>query len=154
MRIEFHGDEELIRDFTAITEAYPDLAKNALKKVGKQYKDLLRERVRNKVKSDRKLTKGFRVTRPIHEGGHDIRVEFSGEGRVNPHWHLVEHGHDIIRPNVNRFGKPNRDAGAFLGRVAGKEQIKALDDSGELNPVMEKHMLTALDLALAKGHAK
>lgn len=153
MRLEFHGDDELIRDFQRVMVAYPKTAKDSLSRVGDRFCTTLRDRVRGVVKSDKKLTKGFRVTGPFGAGS-DLWMQFSGEGRVNPHWHLVEHGHELIRPNVNMFGKPYRDAGAHIGEVPGKEQIKALAESGEVDSIMESEMLTALDEALAEGNLK
>lgn len=150
MRMEFHGSEELVRDFQKATESYYNLAEESLTRVGRKYKTTLRKRVRGEVKTDKKLTKGFYTSKPIGNGG-DLRVNFSGEGKVNPHWHLIERGHELVRPNVNRFKKPYKDAGAHIGHVGGIEQIDALADSGEVDDVMEKEMLTALDKALEAG---
>ena len=154
MRFEFHGDEELLRDFMTLTKSYHSYGENALKRAGRKYKAALRKNVRSSVKSDKKLTKGFSTRGPHGVYAEDLWLEFIPEGKHNPHWHLVEHGHDIVRQDRNMWKKPYKDAGAILGHVAGKEQIRALHDSGELDPIMEREMLTALDQALEAGDLK
>lgn len=154
MRIEFHGDRELLRDFMTLTKKYNSYGENALKRAGQKYKTVLRENVRSSVKSDRKLTKGFSTRGPHGVYAEDLWLEFIPEGKPNPHWHLVEHGHDIIRQDRNRFKKPYKDAGDKIGHVVGKEQIRALHDSGEFDPIMEREMVAALDKALEAGDLK
>lgn len=157
VEMSFHGDKELVDDFHRLTESYYDYAHDAAKRAGREYLKLLRKQVRSSgLRSTKNLMKGFKIDGPISEGSANMRLEFMGEGkgRRNPHWHLIEDGHELIRPNINQWGRPYKDAGAHLGSVAGKHNVQALDDTGLVDELLEKEMTKALDEALEAGHFK
>ena len=70
------------------------------------------------------LTKGFRLGPVKHING-VILEEFMAEGRKNPHWHLVENGHEIITP-FKKNGKKLKNGGKCVGFVPGKRIVSAV----------------------------
>lgn len=141
MSLKISGLEELRADLERATRLCPERAGKALKKSGNTFKKRVRELTRGQVKSDENLTKGFLVTSP-RRTGNDISVGFSAEGKKNPHWHLIEDGHDIVMP-FKRNGVRRRDGGEKRGHLPG---IKVLPRArNEHRDVFEKDVLDMVD---------
>ena len=69
-----------------------------IKKEGREFSKAVRKEALSATdKHTGNLTKGFRLGPVKHING-VILEEFMAEGRKNPHWHLVENGHEIITP--------------------------------------------------------
>ena len=63
------------------------------------------------------LTKGFRFDGPYRDL-ENFYTDFLAEGKKNPHWHLIENGHEMVT-NVTRNGKHLKDGGKTVGWVPG-----------------------------------
>lgn len=150
--IQFHGDKELVRDMKTLVDTNYNEGYNALRRAGTAFKKQLRSRVRSSVRSDTNLTRGFWTSAPHGIKFRDMQVDFAGEGNVNHHWHLIEEGHRLVRPNLNRYRKRYTDAGAVLGYVEGIHSVDKIYEDGVMHDVVEKEMVKALDKGLKKGN--
>lgn len=125
------GVDELLSDFRRLTKAYPDKAGELLKK---EARGLRKEVVKNVKKSttpdaDNKQSLArasqYRISQ-VQGIGEKQFVEISAK---SPHFHLVEHGHEIIMPSHHGIkGQegvriPNKNAGQNVGFVQGKHMM-------------------------------
>lgn len=136
MHLKVFGLEELREDLEKAVRLCPVRAEQTLKKSGNRLKARVRKLAREEVKTDENLTKGFQVTGSKHIG-EDIRVEFSAQGKKNPHWHLIEDGHDIVMP-YKRNGVRRKDGGEERGHVPGIKVIPKArkEQEGELEQAL------------------
>lgn len=155
MRMEYKGSEELLGDFEKLATSMSNYGETALKDLAGKFKKRAKEKVRAKVKTDRKLTSGFSTKIKYGRQPLDIWANFSGESpnrSVNPHWHLIEYGHDIVRPYKGRNGRKTKDGGAHIGHVEGIHVLTEME--AEFGQLAEDAMLKALDKALEDGNLK
>lgn len=119
MSIKLTGMEVLQKELEQAVKLYPELANKRLKRHKYRLKNHVKKMVRENVKTDKHLTEGFYASGP--KGDIDeLNIEFSAEGKKNPHWHLIEDGHDIIMP-FTRNGATRKDGGEKRGYVPGKK---------------------------------
>ncbi|MCQ4637674.1 hypothetical protein NE619_13150 [Anaerovorax odorimutans] len=123
--LKVSGIDELQHDFEQAVQLYPELAQKRLRRHKFRLKNYVKKLVCEKVKTDRGLTKGFSAS---DKGDiNELRVEFSAEGKKNPHFHLIEEGHDIVMP-FTRNGTVRKDGGQVKGYVPG---IKAIPQASK-----------------------
>lgn len=150
MRLEMRGDSEFFDDLDAFFNAIPDLEDEALGNAAKKFKTETRNKVRQKVRSDKKLTKGFDTEEKRGSGTLDAVAFFYAEQHPpNPHWHLIEEGHDVVRPKKGRNGRPTKDPGAILGHVEGIHVMKEM--AAEFGPIMEEAAFDVINKAAEEG---
>lgn len=125
------GVDELVSDLTRLAKVYPDKAGELLKK---EARGLRKEVVKNVKKSttpdsDNKqsLAKASQYKISQVQGFNEKQfVEISAK---SPHFHLVEHGHQIIMPashgikGQKGMSVPNKNAGQNVGFVQGKHMM-------------------------------
>lgn len=141
MSLKLFGLEELLDDLERATRLCPERAEKTLKRSGNRFKARVRKLAREQVKTDENLTKGFLITGPKHTGN-DIDIGFSAEGKKNPHWHLIEDGHDIVLP-YKRNGVHRTDGGEERGHVLG---IKVIPQArNEHRGELEQDLRTMID---------
>lgn len=152
IRLEMRGDSEFFDDLEAAFESMPDLEDEALKKAANKFKTETRKKARARVKTDRRLTSGFYTEEKRGTGTLDAYALFYGENNKpggNPHWHLIEEGHDIVRPKKGRNGHPTKDPGAILGHVEG---IHVVDEvASEFGKIMEDAAFQVINKAAEEG---
>lgn len=127
--IDFEFDtatfDELRESLEKVAKRYPDYAEKELKKEGREFSKAVRKEALSATdKHTGNLTKGFRLGPVKHING-VILEEFMAEGRKNPHWHLVENGHEIITP-FKKNGKKLKNGGKCVGFVPGKRIVSAV----------------------------
>ena len=127
--IDFEFDtatfDELRESLEKVAKRYPDYAEKELKKEGREFSKAVRKKALSATdKHTGNLTKGFRLEPVKHING-VILEEFMAEGRKNPHWHLVENGHEIITP-FKKNGKKLKNGGKCVGLVPGKRIVSAV----------------------------
>lgn len=150
MRLSVQGVTELAADLETFFKALPDAEDEALRKGALKFKNETRKKVRGKVKSDKRLTSGFYTKELRGSGTLDAVAYFYAETHPdNPHWHLIEKGHDIVRPKIGRNGHPTKDPGAILGHVEGIHVMKEM--AAEFGPIMEHEALKAMNKAAEEG---
>jgi len=97
------GYEELLSSLDEMAKEYPDVTYNAMVGVGNTFKRTLRKNVKEAMKTYerpfsaddyKRMMKGFRTT--VRGYGNTTLVEFSGQGRGNADWHLIEDGHEMV----------------------------------------------------------
>lgn len=121
MNLRVFGLEELRADLERAARLCPERAGKTLKQSGNKFKKRVQKLAREQVKTDENLTKGFLVTSPKCVGT-EISVSFSAQGKKNPHWHLIEDGHDLVRP-YTRNGVRQKNGGEQIGHVPGIKVI-------------------------------
>lgn len=127
MSIEMDFDEkafkELMQALEDVSKTYPDYVDKMLKKEGEDFKERVKDRVKTTLNEHTgNLTKGFRLG-PVQNIGGCYTMNFMAEGKKNPHWHLVEKGHEMKIP-YKRNGKPRADGGRIAGFVPGKHIVR------------------------------
>lgn len=117
---DFDGIEEIERSLYKAQEQYPDLAEKMLRREQREFKKKMEEETWNKVnKKTGNLTKGFRFSK-IQSFHGDIETDFYAEGgKRNPHFHLINNGHEHITP-VTRKGRRLKNGGKKIGFVPGR----------------------------------
>lgn len=153
IKIEFGGRDELLASFQQLADSYYNYGYDALRKAGLTYRRKLRSRVwRAVVKHTGNLTKGLEVGQPQGFKGSDLSIEIAANGAKARHWHLIEEGHEIVRPYVGWWGKPLSDGGSSLGWWEGYHFFDQQSEASETDTLMEKEMVKALDKALKDGN--
>lgn len=127
MELELSGLDELTEELDAAVKYYPDECRRTLKASGKKFKKHTKKIVEGSVKTNKNITKGFSTTE-VKGLGMDMYVDFTAEGKKNPHFHLVEKGHKIIMP-FKRNGKRRKDGGEERGDVPGKHNMPRARES-------------------------
>lgn len=131
LNFSFDGVDELISDFKRLTKAYPDKAGKLLRsEASKLVKEVVRN-VKRRTTPDKENKESiariinYRVSQ-VQGFNEKQFVEISAK---SPHFHLVEHGHEIIMPASHGIkGKegvsvPNKNAGQNVGFVQGKHMM-------------------------------
>lgn len=144
MSLRVFGLEELQADLERAAQLCPERAGKTLKQSGNKFKKRVQKLAREQVKTDENLTKGFLVTSPKYIGT-EIRVSFSAQGKKNPHWHLIEDGHDLVRP-YTRNGVRQKNGGEEIGHVPGIKVIPKA--SKEHRGELETELLAMVDAIL------
>lgn len=141
---DFDSFEELRSGFDQMAKKFPDYAENSLRKEGEEFKKAVKkEALQATDKHTGNLTKGFRLS-PVRNVGGIIQQDFMAEGQKNPHWHLIEKGHEIITP-FTRKGKKLKNGGKVVGFVPGRRIIpKVLKAWGPKHEERLRHVLENL----------
>lgn len=125
------GIEGLIEDFKKLARKCPDKTGELLQKEAKNLrKDVIKRVKKDKEtneKSKRSLTKAssYKIS-PVQGYNEKQYVEISAK---SPHFHLVEHGHNIVMPyshgikGEKNVKVPNKNAGQTVGFVQGKHMM-------------------------------
>lgn len=119
--LEFDGLEELESAMENALKKYPDLVENTLKKERRNFiKDMKEETWKRVKKHTGNLVKGYKFG-PIRTVRGNLESDFYAESRYrgNPHFHLINNGHELVTP-VTRKGKKLQNGGQNLGFVPGK----------------------------------
>jgi hypothetical protein len=100
--IKIKGAEELMNKFENLQKQYPDFSIKAMSSVGtkftKENRKTVQSLLRGKTKDNyKRLTSGFGA-RTVGYGS-NVTVQWHGENKKNPDWHLVEKGHELVAPN-------------------------------------------------------
>ena len=124
------GIEELVEDFKKLARKYPDRAGELLHQEAKKIRKSVINRVKRdkdtKKKTKRSLTKASSYKISIHGYNEKQYVEISAK---SPHFHLVEHGHNIVLPYYHGVkGQkgvriPNKNGRQTVGFVHGKHMM-------------------------------
>ncbi len=128
------GFDELQDDLLRAVKLYPDKAMETLEHEGREFKKRVREITRSVTKEyTGNITKGFRISK-AKGFGTEMYVEFSAEGKKNPHFHLVENGHDAYAGGRKGY------KGKKVGFVPGKHMVKkaTLEYREKLPEALEK----------------
>lgn len=127
--LEFDGIEELEDSLISVAKQYPDLAEKAMKKEQRDFiKDMKNETWKAVDKQTGNLVKGYRFG-PINAVRGNLESDFYAEGgKKNPHFHLINNGHELVTP-VSRRGRKFKNGGREIGFVQGR-RIK--------EPIIEK----------------
>ncbi|MGN0512743.1 MAG: hypothetical protein ACI4GD_00595 [Lachnospiraceae bacterium] len=106
MSIEISGMDELSESLKRAIDIYPDCAEEMLVEQMKVFRAKVKERYWQVVKAKRtgKLTKGFRISK-IRNFRENMEIDFMAESKVNPHFHLVENGHNLVKRNGESYGR-------------------------------------------------
>lgn len=105
MDFTISGLSELTESLQKAVKAYPDKAEKTLKASGNKFKKRvcqitdeaeIKEHTGN-------LKKGYKVSK-VHGYGTDMEIDFHGETKTNPHFHLIENGHEQISKDGNHIG--------------------------------------------------
>ena len=118
---EIAGFDELQEDLKKAINYYPDKAKETLGKEGRRFNAGVNEvALASTKKHNGNLTKGFRVSKA--QGFRDnMEVNFMAENKKNPHWHLIENGHDVYA------GGKNGNSSKKVGYVPGKHIVERVN---------------------------
>lgn len=140
------GFDELQDDMKKAINLYPQKAEEALIKQGQEFKKRvikITNQVTKKYKGN--ITKGFKVTE-VYGFRENMECHFMAEGRgkKNPHFHLVENGHDVYAG-----GKGGRTA-TKVGYVPGKHMVRQA--SKEYQEELPKQLEQVLDDILKGAH--
>lgn len=139
---DFDSYYELRDELDKMCKKMPDACEDALKSEGFAF--------RNKVKKEAKravdehtgnLTKGFRISKVAKVAGM-FSIDFMAEGKKNPHWHLIENGHELVKP-YKRNGKKLKDGGKVIGFVPGRQIVREVIK--EWGPEHEKRLRRVLE---------
>ncbi|MCI8408706.1 MAG: hypothetical protein HFJ09_05465 [Lachnospiraceae bacterium] len=129
--VSVEGMNELTRDLKKIVKKYPKKADELLKKNARLTRKEVVKNVKKETKSNKESKKSlarigsYKISQ-VKGYGTEKYIEISANSR---HFHLVEHGHDIIMPKFHGVqgekGKriPNKNAGQKVGRVQGKHMM-------------------------------
>lgn len=108
-----------------VAKKYPDLAEDCLKKEGNDFRKAMKKEALSATdKHTGNLTRGFRLG-PIQNIKGIIMQDFMAEGKKNPHWHLIENGHELVTP-YKRNGKKLKNGGKTIGFVPGRQIVPAV----------------------------
>lgn len=127
--LEFDGIEELQEALLDVAKKYPNLAEKTMKKERRDFIKNMKDETWKKVDQHTgNLVKGYRFG-PINAARGNLESDFYAEGgKKNPHFHLVNNGHELVTP-VSRRGKKLEHGGREIGFVPGR-RIK--------EPIIEK----------------
>ncbi len=116
------GLDELEEALQTAVRLYPDVAAEALKASALKFASQARKQMKEDIpESTGRVMSGFR-TSPVHGYGAYMEVDFLAEGRSNPHFHLVENGHNVVIP-YNKNKKPRKDGGKLVGWTPGYHSL-------------------------------
>lgn len=115
---EISGFSELQEDLKKAIKIYPDKAIETLEAEGRSFKKTAKANTKKMVKEHTgNLTRGFRTTK-AQGYRENMEVYFCAENKKNPHFHLVEHGHDLYVGGQGK--KPIKK----IGYVQGKHMLE------------------------------
>ena len=132
------GFDELQDDLKKAIDLYPQKAEEALQKNGEEFKKRVKNiTLRVTTKHTGNITKGFKVTK-VTGFRENMECHFmaEGKGKKNPHFHLVENGHDVYAG-----GKGGKIA-SKVGYVPGKHMVRqAAEEYQQELPVQLEQVL-------------
>lgn len=146
MGFDLKGFEELKENLASAIKKYPDLAEERLEDTAKKFKNRVIKITRSAV--DRKtgnLIKGYKLDKLR---GYGINMEKNFKATA-PHFHLIEHGHEIITPKTKtvktKRGKKKvnlKNGGQSKGWVPGRLIVKqARDEYSEIMPKVMQELI-------------
>lgn len=111
MKLSLEGMEALVSGLDKALDLHPNMVETGLKHAGFRFKAHLKNIVKGRVREHTgNLAKGF-WTSPVKGFREDMEIDFSAETKKkNPHWHLIENGHEVIKP-VTRNGRRLKGGG-------------------------------------------
>jgi hypothetical protein len=128
---DIRGLDELAGDIAKATKLWPDEMRRSLDEQGKRFAKFARKEYKGLVKKHTgNITKGFSASHPIGVAS-DMQVNFRAEaGKRNPHFHLIENGHELYRPwyKSRKLKIKYSDGGERLGFVPGKHAMPKIAD--------------------------
>lgn len=103
---EISGMEELTEELQKAVKIYPDCAEKMLEEKAIEFKKKVAERYKRIIKRRRtgKLTRGFRISK-VKGFRTNMEIDFMAESKANPHFHLVENGHEMVTRSGNSLGR-------------------------------------------------
>ena len=124
LSMSLEGMEDLMESLENLTKKYPDRAGELLQKNAKELrKDVVKNvktDTKSKGKTKRSLSKaGSYAISQVQGYGASQYVEISAK---SPHFHLVEHGHELVKPS-----------GEIIGFVQGKHMMENATKKAEQN---------------------
>lgn len=146
---ELKGVDELIEGLEKAAAINKDELEKGMKGAMRHFRNSLKKLVWEKVKKHTgNLTSGFWNSK-VKGTGMNIEIDFSAETtRKNPHWHLIENGHDIRIPET-RNGVRRRRGGEVVGFKPG---IKVMPKArAQFEPKFVADMEKARDRILKKA---
>ena len=122
------GISELTAELETLAKQYPDKAGELLQKQGRELRKEVIKNVKKSTKtsgSKKSLRKAgsYRVSRPKGVGIRQY-VEVSAQ---SPHFHLVEHGHELVVNGENRGFVPGKHMMADAVKTYGREMPAAAE---------------------------
>lgn len=127
MSMELDFDEksykELMQALEDVSKNCPDYIEKTLKKEGQDFVKAVKKEAKSAVEEHTgNLTKGFRLGSVQNVAG-CYTIDFMAEGKKNPHWHLIEKGHEMKIP-YTRKGKRRSDGGQITGFIPGRQILR------------------------------
>lgn len=120
MDFKLEGFEELQDAMRYAVKEFGDVAEAAMEGEQKEFKkDMIRETWRAVEKGTGNLVKGFKFDEIKRGPSGDLESNFYAENKKNPHFHLVNNGHEIVTP-LSKKGKKLANGGQKRGWVAGR----------------------------------
>lgn len=145
LKLEFDGLEELANDLKNTIDKYPDMADEVLKESGKKFVKHVKKEYKAKVKKHSgKLTKGMKLGN-VQNYGSAASIDFYAENKKNPHFHLIENGHNLVTPKY-RKGKRMENGGQIIGWVPGVKLMPKIRQ--EYGPVWQQDIERAAERML------
>lgn len=142
MDLTISGMDELTESLKKAVQIYPDCAEQMLEEQMKVFRLKVKERYWQVVKAKRtgKLTRGFRVSK-VRGFRENMEIDFMAESKANPHFHLLENGHRLVKRNGEQYGridgyhvveKTRSDFGIVMV-LATKQMVDDILEGGDLN---------------------
>lgn len=125
------GFEELQSDIKKAISYYPNKAEKTLEGEGRKFKKLAKENTNKMVKTRTgNLTKGYRTTKATGFR-ENMEVNFMAENKKNPHFHLIENGHDVYAGKKGKAVKVGYKSGYHMIQRTKEEYKEILPKSLE-----------------------
>ncbi len=115
IEMDFEGLDEFADDLKRALNEYPDMAAEALEKSGRRFVKHVKKTY--EAKFSEHLTKGMKLGK-VKDYGTASSIDFYAENKKNPHFHLIENGHNLVTPRY-RNGKRLKNGGQIIGWVQG-----------------------------------
>lgn len=149
MKIEVNGLQELADDLKRALDKYPDMADEALQESGKKFVKHVKKAYKAKMKKHSgKLTRGMKLGK-VYGYGSAASINFYAENKKNPHFHLIENGHNLVTPKT-RNGKRLENGGQVIGWVQGVKLMPRLRK--EYAPIWHADVGKAAERLLKEEH--
>ena len=125
------GFGELDEDLKKAIDYYPNKAEETLEKEGRKFKKLAKENTNKLVRvRTGNLTSGYRTTKAVGYR-ENMEVNFLAERKSNPHFHLIEHGHDVYAGEKGKAVKVGYKSGYHMIQRTKEEYKEILPKSLE-----------------------
>ena len=137
---EIHGLEELQNDVRRLIKEYPSETAAELEKLSNDFKKDVKDKFEPKDhygKGKRPIAKSWKKTRLTNISGLTVGIEMTNTA---PHFHLVEHGHQLII-NPERYAALQNGQNVFHGQKRQGGKRRTAKTKGMINAgfVQGKH---------------